>query len=412
MYNTPGFADDLGSDLLTKWNEEIQREYQLILTNPDLNSRFFTIDWSSIATPNGADIGWFGNPAEPEFCLSRWVAQQPSDWGARGRHGVQNEYCEYAVLQARDSAGKLRPKRVQISTELREYWVTLATADPDRVRALATAVLGFDVPWIDLYGVNNPKDLTDEQRRIAFSTVAAGNGQDPTLPNTVPYDPTGRINTDYCLFMSHPINGLDDLIYIVLFGAKPYSQMVAGSRQQATREQIFRRYGVEHMACRHADPAAAMGACGAAYEGRTVAFKDPIGMYIKSFARDKFLIRGNPLPDSWVKFGRGKNPLWQRLEFGPADADPEFLDDIVLSEGASETPVTGGYQVIANIEVGPLAIVSDPIKLSDGDYVDLTTSSGKIKCSEAKVCQKTIVPLKQAYDMEHPAGPPGPRGMR
>ncbi len=137
MYNTPGFADDLGSDLLTKWNQEIQRQYQLILTNPDLDSRFFTIDWNSIATPNDADIGWFGNPAEPEFCLSRSVAQQLSDWGARGRHRVQNEYCEYAVLQARDNVGKLRPKRVQISTELREYWVTLATADPDRVRALA-----------------------------------------------------------------------------------------------------------------------------------------------------------------------------------------------------------------------------------------------------------------------------------
>jgi len=412
MYNTPGLADDLGPELLARWNQEIQRQYQVILQgNHSLESRFFSLDWNLIEMPTTAEIDWFGNPAEPEFCLSRMVAKQLSDWGAQGRHGVQNEYCEYAVVKALDSAGKLRPKRVQISTELREYWVTLATADPDRTRALASAVLGFDVSWMDLYGVNNPNNLAEEDRRIAFSTVVAGNGQDLTLPKSVPYDPTGRINTDYCLFMSHPINGLDDLIYIVLFGAKPYAQTVNEQRQQATREQIFRKYGVEHLACRHADPAAAMGACGAAYEGRTVAFSDPIGMYIKSFARDKFQIRGNPVPDAWVRFSRGKKPLWQRLEFGPADSDAEFLDDIVVSEAADETPVIGGYQVIANIEVGPLISLSKPVALSDGDYVDLTTSSERIKCSEARVCQR-IISLKSLYDMEHPASAPGPRGMR
>src|SRR5205823_5114512 len=225
----------------------------------------------------------------------------------RGRHDVQNEYCDYAVIQGRDSSGKMRRKRVQISTELREYWVTIATADPDKVRELASNVLGFEVSFMDLYGVDNPKNLSEEERRVTFSTLVAGNGQDPTLPKSVPYDPTGRINTDFCLFMSHPINGLDDLIYIVLFGAKPYAQMVAGKREQATREQIFRKYGVEHLACRHADPAAAMGACGAVFEGRTVAFQDPLGMYIKSFARDKFQLKSKPIPDAWVKFSRGKN---------------------------------------------------------------------------------------------------------
>lgn len=412
MYATPGFADDLGPDLLSRWNQEIERQYQRLNNDPDLKSRFFAIDWKVITTPTDAEISWFGSPAEPEFCLSRLVAKQLSDWGPRGRHGVQNEYCEYALVKRSDTSGRVRPKRVQISTELREYWVTLATADPEKVRDLASTVLGFDVGWMELYGVDNPKNLSEENRRIAFSTLVAGNGQDPTLPKSVPYDPTGRINTDFCLFMSHPINGLDDLIYIVLFGAKPYAQTVAGKRQQATREQLFRKFGVEHLACRHADPAAAMGACGAAFEGRTVAFKDPIGMYIKSFAKDKFQMRGNPVPDDWVRFSRGKKNLWQRLEFGPGDADSEFLDDITVSEGAAETPVTGGYQVIANIEVGPLVLVSNATELSDSDYVDLTTSSETIKCSEAQVCKKTIGPLKQAYDMEHPPSAFGPRGMR
>jgi len=413
MYSTPGFADDLDANLLARWNQEIERQYRQLDDDPNYRSRFFTIDWQTIATPTEAEISWFGNPAEPEFCLSRLVAKQLSDWGPRGRHAVQNEYCEYALIKSMDSSGKLRPKRLQISTELREYWVTLAAADPEKVRDLATTVLGFDVTWTDLYGVNNPEDLSEEQRRIAFSTSAGGNGQDPTLPKTVPYDPTGRINTDFCLFMSHPINGLDDLIYIVLFGAKPYSQTIGGKRQQATREQIFRTYMVEHLACRHADPTAAMGACGAAFEGRTVAFKDPIGVYIKSFAKEKYHLRdGKPVPEDWVKFSRGRKNLWQRLEFGPPDSEPEFLDDILVSEGAADSPVTGGYQVISNIEVGPLIVVSNPTTLADADYVDLTPSTDTIKCSEAKVCMQRIIPLKQAYDMDHPQNSAGPRGMR
>jgi len=57
---------------------------------------------------------------------------------------------------------------------------------------------------------------------IAFSTLVAGHGNDGKLVAAgVPAQPTGRLNTDNALFMTHPINGLDDLLYIVMFGAKP-----------------------------------------------------------------------------------------------------------------------------------------------------------------------------------------------
>ena len=53
-----------------------------------------------------------------------------------------------------------------------------------------------------------------------------------------------------------------------------------GGRRPATREEIFISQGVEHLACRHADPAAAIGAHEAAWSGATVAFADPLGMYL------------------------------------------------------------------------------------------------------------------------------------
>jgi len=49
----------------------------------------------------------------------------------------------------------------------------------------------------------------------------------------VPAQPTGRLNTDNALFMTHPINGLDDLLYI-MFGAKPYASRTANGLEQAT----------------------------------------------------------------------------------------------------------------------------------------------------------------------------------
>ena len=117
---------------------------------------------------------------------------------------------------------------------------------------------------------------------------------------------------------------------------------------------------MEHLACRHADPAAALGAHGAAFAGRSVAFADPLGMYILSFSSNLFTYQGNPVPERWVRWGRGRRGMYQRLVFGPDDGDDAFLDDIRVSTGAADEPVTGGFQVVQQVEVGPLLVVGSP----------------------------------------------------
>ena len=54
-----------------------------------------------------------------------------------------------------------------------------------------------------------------------------------------------------------------------MFGSKPYAVVIVGNIQQATKEQIF---SVENtvLASRRIDPAAAMGAYGAVFNGRHV----------------------------------------------------------------------------------------------------------------------------------------------
>jgi hypothetical protein len=395
-YSAPGHADELDEELLERWNGVVQANYEALL--PKLESRFFVLD-PALANASPAPVEWFADPAEPAVCVSEAVAQELCDWDARGRHATQDEYCEFAVVRRADADGRMRPKRVQITTELAEYWTCVAAADPDRVRSMAEAVLGVDVGWDDLYG-GDPGPMDEHARTIAFARLMAGHGgHDELSSQNVPADPVGRLNTENALFMTHPINGLDDLLYIVLFGAKPYA-VADPERRQATRDEIFRHYEVEYLACRHADPTAAMSAYGAAWNAAQVAFADPLGMYLLQFERDVLVYGDEPIPDRWVRFSRGQEGMYQRLEVGPADDDEEFLDDIVVAAGAAERPLTGGYQLLKLISVGPHVVAAPTTPIGDDEYVMIEPSQDPIPCHEAEFC-KEVAKLKEAYDAAH-----------
>jgi hypothetical protein len=407
-YDVPGRADQLSDDLITQWNETIQDAHSRL--EPTFGSRFFTLDPDALESPSSATVKWFGDPAEPNFCIGPETARTLSDWGVRGRQVLHNEYCEYHTIFRPDGSGRLRPKRVQITTELREYWVTLAMHDPDMVRSLAESILGFEPSWEDLYG-EDPTRLSTQQRKVAFSRLVAGHGNDNALASAgVPEQPSGPLNTNNALFMTHPINGLDDLLYIVMFGARPYARRTSTGREPATREQIFREFGVEHLACRHADPAAALGAHAAVFNGRPVAFANPLGVYIQSFSDFLFLHEDKPIPQTWVRRSRGEKGIEQRLEFGPGDEDDAFLDDIQLVRGDLAEPVTGGYQVIQQLEVGPSAVAGAPTEVGEEEYVMLEVSSAPIRCQDADICS-VIRQLQNEFETSQPLRRVAPRTM-
>jgi hypothetical protein len=391
-YKSPGNADTLPPAIVQAWNAEIQRQYNQL---QKYESKFFKLDPAQI---NGSDVpvAWFGDPAEPAFCFDEDVARNLSDWGLKGRHELHNEYCEYHVTYAVDHNGKSRPKRVEFTTELREYWTTLAIADPGFTQKLVKDVLGFTPTFQDLYGVDDPSILNSKQRKIAFSRKVSGNGLDPELQEAgVPSQPEGPINREHALFMTHPINGLDDLLYIVMFGAKPYAQQTATGREPASKEQIFRSSDVEHLACRHADPRAATGAHDLVYQGKTIGFSDPIGVYIHSFTTDDLRYKNNAIPDTWKIQSRGN----QRLVFGPSDDEPAYLDEVIILQGADERSLSGGYDLAKRIEVGPNIRISEKSSIQDADFVFLADSNDPIVCGEAEVC-KRIAQLKAEYDSQ------------
>jgi hypothetical protein len=408
-YDVPGRADEISEELVRAWNDTVAAAYDS--QDASLKSRFFELDWERLQAPEQTDgVKWPGDPAEPSFCIDDQTAQVLCDWGREGRHALHNEYCEYAVVSGRDATGRLRPKRVQVTTELREYWSFVAVRDPDRVRETAAQVLGREPDWDELYGVTDPHGLDEDEREIAFGHAVAGHGNDPRLEGAgVPAQPTGALNTENALFMTHPINGLDDLLYIVLFGARPYAVREDGEHRRASRDDIFAAFGVEYLACRHADPTAALGAYGAAFAGKQVAFANPLGMYLREPNLAVFRYEGEEVPPEWVRFGRGEAGMYQRLEFGPRDDDDAFLDQITVAVGAAESPLLGGYQLLRELEVGPLVLVGDGEPVTDAEWDVLPRVSEPIACDAAAVC-RGIRELKRRYDAAH-SGRVGPRNV-
>ena len=387
-YNAPGNTENLSGQLKDKWNSTIQRVYD---EQSPYHSRFFQIDGDQISNPIIVHPSWLGSPAEPAFCRNENIARNLSDWGVRGRHEFHNEYCEYSVVKRLAPDGTMKSKRITVTTELRKYWVLVAMNDPNLLRSMANGILGYTPSWTELYGHEDPFSLTEREREMYFLRQVAGDG------STV--EPVGSINTENALFMTHPINGLDDLIYILLFGAHPYAQQTANGRMPATKEQIFsakvfgQKHAPIHLACRHADPAAATAAHQQAYFGKQISFANPLGIYINNFTSSVFSYKGQPLPKHWIRISRGQ----QRLVFGPDDSDAAFLEDIFVTEGADTSSVKGGYDVVKRIEVGPTLLIGKPTQVEDQEFVDLTESTNPIECSEATVCE-TVRRAEQEYN--------------
>jgi hypothetical protein len=421
-YDSPGFADSASAAVLAAWNQEIQSTFTSLRGDPDLarSTPYLLPDPANVPGPPVDAVHWPGDPAEPRFCLNAAWAQKLSDWGVRGRHLFHNEYCEYAVILRPDAAGRMRPKRFTATTELAEWWTIVATHDPTLLRQMATEVLGTEPSFADLYGggVTLPATLSPQQRRIRFASQVAGNGQHKDLEAAgVLADPIGDLNTRNALFMSHQINGLDDLIYIVMFGAQPYAVRSGGAYRRARLHEIFQAQGATQLACRNADPAAAQGAYdqvlrsiapdGATARGCQLAFANPIGMYIRSFNGAGLTYNDDAVPASWTKLRRGKPGFEQRLEFGPPDDEPVFLDDVLVEQGAEQTPLIGGYQLVARIEVGPKVLIG-PEREFVPAIAEIPESTQSLVCSQAEVCTERVGPAKTAYENEH--RPPSPRG--
>lgn len=418
-YNAPGLVSGASEDVLKEWNAIISRELANFLKKPILMRATEHIVSPDAINTQPTSIHWTADPAEPRFCLDESWAQKLSDWGIKGRHLFQNEYCEYSLVTRVDKHGRVRIKRFTATTELAEWWTNIASIDPEYLKASAEEVLGRSVSFDELYGsdVGDPNTMSAHVRRVRFAKQVAGNGYNDELINAkVPQHPEGDINRNNALFMTHPINGLDDLLYIVIFGAQPYVVKEEAGYRPARLFEIFNAQNATHLACRNADPAAAQGAFSSILKkvsqdgkkawGSKIAFANPLGMYFISFQWKQIFLNDVEVPNSWVKFSRGSEGLYQRLEFGPTDEEDVYLDEAVIKEGASESSISGGYQLAKLIEVGPKMLIGPEIEFVPNIF-ELPASTPP-DCGDASICIDSVRPAKDDYEMSH--GIPGLRG--
>jgi hypothetical protein len=416
-YAEPGKADQATQAVIDAWNTEILATFQG-LWNGRLGSSkpYFLADPSQLQNAIFTDlVQWPGSPAEPRTCLSEEWAEKLADWGEKGRSTFQNEYLEYILVYATDQDGRVRPKRFTATTELAEYWTVVAAVDPVQLRTMAKDVLRRDVSYTELYGDGNadPMVLSPAVRRIAFALQVAGHGEHAELKNAgVPLDPVGSLNRQNALFMRQPINGLDDLVYIVMFGARPYSVSDAGARRKAETYEIFDSQRAAYLACRNADPHAAQGAYdqvisqidGPKADSSRLALADPLGMYIRGFNAAGLKYNDADLPNDWIRWRRGSEGMWQRLEVGPPDTHPAFLDDIIEGIGGSTTkPLTGGYRLARRIVVGPGLMVEPAAEVSP-TWIDIRGGQ-PVDCTQAAVCD-LVRDARKKWEREHSAAQP------
>ncbi|MBO9409810.1 hypothetical protein J7399_20430 [Shimia sp. R9_1] len=410
-FQSPGRADpDVSDAVLAVWNDTILDKINSHKANP-----FLVTDPSQIADGKIAhSIKWPANPREPLDCLGEELAVQLSDWGWPGRAELHNEYLEYALIMRPDSDGNLRPKRFIATTELMEWWQAMAVHDLPYFLQCVTSITGRRYEAEELFGISEQQwnSLTVKTRTEIFRRrlVGFGRAQPPEHP----------LNMEHVLFMAENINGLSDLIFVVHFGSFPYAVNQDGKRRRAKLEEIFLSVDREDLYCRNADTGAAQAAYDQVFlrgknppQGRVMAFANPLGVYLRALRTKDLSLDGEPVPQEWGRFSRGTDGMMMRLEFGPGDEDPHFLDDLLWTNGARTSPVSG-YLLARLIEVGPLVVIGDtPRPIANDEFRDIPTRP----CASITRGLPSYERCKQiatfADQYENPLGVvPGTRGLR
>ncbi len=293
-----------------------------------------------------------------------------------------------------DDAGILR---VEVTTELADYWQVLAAFEPHRTLDLvASFARQADIDPKDVYrGCDPLSSSTTPQDREAAFTTAMLSAVDPS-----PYN-DGRAAIT-C--MGQRSNTLGALIALVLVATNPrvVRDPVSGHIRCLTCEESIPLMGNAAQLGRASDPVLVERLARLAYEGRLVAFDDPVGVYLQSAEATRLRTpNGELVPTEWFRFDRGLppeqtadgRPRWQRVTLEPPADSGLLVSDLV--DVATERPIRHGGQVADLIQVALVLRVSDsevepagtlePTELTDA------VSGGARRCSDIHEVVERIV---------------------
>jgi hypothetical protein len=259
-------------------------------------------------TPEVVASDWTALPVRVAGCLGRERALALLD----GRRDLQEEYAEWRTVRA--PGGKIR--RVELTTELRDYWRVLVEHAPERAADLVGELTGRTIGRRELARLGPLND--------------------------------GR---DGICFMTHPSNDLKALAQLAAAAAMPYT---AGDRPATANEAIRLMRGAA-VAGRASDPVIVETLGRLAAERRVVALADPLGVQVAAVQHTRLRTPdGSPVPRDWFALSRGD----RRLVFEVPAGEGFLVGDLV--DAASERPIRHGGQIAELVQLRVLFRTSVP----------------------------------------------------
>jgi hypothetical protein len=345
----PGGLDELGGEGSAAWDEVVANALASVSLPPQL------LPVPDGRTTEAASADWPGHAERVEACLTRAKSHRLLDWRRNGvdvgRLLFQEEYLEWRVVRGVDG----RPRRIEMTTEMADYWEVLAAYEPDHAVELVSGFAGHAVDPKELYGGNDPAALGPKERRSAFRKAMIGTGEG--IREVSPYN--GGAKAICC--MLHHTNGLGGIVLLAASSARPRAvvdphsgkeRVMSGSEVIAASRKRFAQD------CRNSDPVIVDRLVRFASEGRVIALDDPVGVYLAGVSyRQLQQPDGSEVPQEWFTFGRGarpdetpdKRPRYQRLTFEVPKGEGFTVADV--TQRMTGQPIEHGAQIAELVQV-------------------------------------------------------------
>jgi len=323
----------------------------------DAGTQHFVLQNSSMTQPP-ATVDWDGIPIRVQTCLkSRSKAMRLSDWvsgiGDRGRAICHEEYMEWRTV--RNAGGKIT--RVEITTEVQEYWITMARHNPSKLLSLVARFAGEQsVPFQQVYGTVNPNapGVTPDDRERGFRSMMLP----PPKTRNPPRSPYNNGQKAIC-FLYQNVNALEAAVVLAAFAGFPLAAAVGntGQLRPLTGSEAIASTDQNAVDCRNSDPTIVGAIIGQAFSGKQVTLDDPAGIYITNVEASRLLRPDDqtPVPEEWFNLQRGSasadgKQRFQRLVFEVPTDLPFVVGDLIDSQ-TNET-IDFGWQVAQLVKVG------------------------------------------------------------
>lgn len=365
----PGLLAELGPEGAAAWSRRVAGAMRAAAESDFLRAT------GGDETPGLTATDWTGFPARVAECLTRGEALPLLDWACPKKpRALQEEYVEWRVVRDGEAI-----RRVELTTELSDYWRVLAAYEPERTLELVAEFARRPVPPESVYGMSDPFGATPAARDRAFQATML------TPAGMSPYnDGTAAI----CC-MVQETNTLEALVGLAVAATsvRIARDVLSGRLRCLTCDEAIRQLDGAAMRGRASDPVLVERFGRLAFEGRLVAFDDPVGVYIAGVEHGRLRTpAGDAVPREWFSFGRGAGPdaggfaRYQRLVFEPPPDAGLAVSDLI--DVATEQPLRHGGQIAEFVQVTALLRVSEP----DAVAVDMPDPSDVAAAADDESC--------------------------